>query len=265
MRGIGLVVPAVRSEDHFVDQVVGSMADRLTEAGLSLFVRVASDRVEELAIYRAWAGPRGLEGVGLFDGAPDDARVTLLKELDLPFVAVMRPDASGLMAGVVLDEAAAATTLGEFLAARPARRVLYLAAEDGSDEVAKRVDAARSGRLGAEVTVARRPLTVDELVEAVLETLESGPACVVLDSDVHAASLVVALRARGLTLPDDVSVVAWTDSTLCQTTVPSITAINRRGDRIGSLLAEKLLDVLEGTAVGEISAPQPMVVVRESA
>ena len=119
MRGIGLVVPAVRSEDHFVDQVVGSMADRLTEAGLSLFVRVASDRVEELAIYRAWAGPRGLEGVGLFDGAPDDARVTLLKELDLPFVAVMRPDASGLMAGVVLDEAAAATTLGEFLAARP--------------------------------------------------------------------------------------------------------------------------------------------------
>ncbi len=65
-------------------------------------------------------------------------------------------------------------------------------------------------------------------------------------NDLSAIGIMAALRERGLTVPDEVSVVGFDDIHLCAYTVPALTTIRQPAYAMGRRAAELLIDAVEG-------------------
>ncbi|MEZ0091935.1 DNA-binding LacI/PurR family transcriptional regulator [Streptacidiphilus sp. EB129] len=90
------------------------------------------------------------------------------------------------------------------------------------------------------------------------------PTAVVYDNDVMAAARVAVAAARGLTIPRDLSIVAWEDSVLCRMVHPWLTALARDTIAFGKSAAEQLTDLLDGGPARSVQLALPEPVVRES-
>lgn len=260
MTGIGLAIPAGSADDHFVAALVHSLADPLIAEGLGLFTRVVHDDASEEQMYRHWADSDGIAGVAVLGAGRDDPRIDLLNKLGVPFAAVVDADDAGDFSSVVVDVAASVTVVADFLQGRGHDRVVYIVGP--TDSVTSR---SRAAAAAERFEVVHTERASDAAVVAALNVTDKEPATLLFDSDVHAAAALAAFSARGIRVPDDVAIVSWTDSSLCQSTSPSITAVNRRGSEIGALLGARMLATIGGAPAASDDAPHPFVVLRESA
>ena len=73
-----------------------------------------------------------------------------------------------------------------------------------------------------------------------------------------------AAQQLGVSVPDDVSVVAWDDSLLCQVVHPPITTLTRDIAEFGALGSRQLLAVIDGAQVGDLEAPRAVLTPRAS-
>jgi DNA-binding LacI/PurR family transcriptional regulator len=260
MTGIGLAIPAGSAEDHFVAALVHSLAEPLIAEGIGLFTRVVHDDASEERMYRHWAESEGIAGVAVLGARRDDPRIGLLKKLGVPFAAVVDAGSTGDFPSVMVDVAASVTVVADFLQGRGHVRVVYIVGPTDSVTSRSRATAAEE-----RFEVVHTERSSDAAVAAALNVIEKKPATLLFDSDVHAVAALAAFSARGIRVPDDAAIVSWTDSSLCQSTSPSITAVNRRGSEIGGLLGARVLATVRGAAVGSDDAPHPFLVLRESA
>lgn len=107
----------------------------------------------------------------------------------------------------------------------------------------------------------RRHLAVDNVepwVECSLFSVEGGAAAadrlvgdgvtaVICGSDLMALGAVRAVRARGLRVPEDVSVVGYDDSALVAFTDPPLTTVRQSVGSMGAAAVRALLDEIAGT------------------
>ena len=76
--------------------------------------------------------------------------------------------------------------------------------------------------------------------------VERGATALVCGSDLMALGAVRALRARGLHVPDDVSVVGYDDSVLVAFTDPPLTTVRQAVREMGTACVRALLDEIAG-------------------
>src|SRR5690606_19612504 len=136
MIGVGLVIPAGGAGDHFVSSVRQAVADPLIAAGYGLYTRVIADaeadadteprRAAAAETYRRWAASDGVAGVALLGGHDDAQRIGLLRELGLPFVAVVPSDDVGDFSAVAIDVAESVGVVDAFLSGRRHERAVYM-------------------------------------------------------------------------------------------------------------------------------------------
>lgn len=260
MTGIGLAIPADSTDDHFVAALVNALAEPLIAEGYGLFTRVVHDPASERRMYRLWAASDGIAGVVLLGAGRGDERVKLLRALGMPFAAVADVSQQGDFPTVVVDAAASVDVISGFLAAGRHERTVYLASP--GDSVTSQ---ARANAVGDRFETVHVERDAAAAVAAASAVLAKGPATLLFDSDVHAAAAASAFIARGLTVPDDVAIVSWTDSALCRSATPSLTAVDRRGGEIGRLLGHRMLATIGGGEARADRAPDPFIVRRESA
>ncbi|MFD4959067.1 substrate-binding domain-containing protein [Microbacterium sp. NPDC058389] len=260
MTGIGLAIPADSTDDHFVAALVNALAEPLIAEGYGLFTRVVHDVASERRMYRLWAASDGIAGVVLLGAGRGDDRVRLLRSLGVPFAAVADVSQQGEFPAVLVDAAASVDVISGFLAAGRHERTVYLAAP--GDSVTSK---ARANAVGDRFEIVQVERDAAAAVAAASAIVATGPATLLFDSDVHAAAAASAFIARGLAVPDDVAIVSWTDSALCRSATPSLTAVDRRGGEIGRLLGHRMLATITGGEVRADRAPDPFIVRRESA
>jgi DNA-binding LacI/PurR family transcriptional regulator len=260
MTGIGLAIAAGNADDHFVAALAHALAEPLITQGIGLFTRVVHDDASEEGIYRHWAEAEGISGVALLGVGRNDARIPLLRSLGLPFAAVVDAGEAPDFPAVLIDVSAAVDIVRSFLDRGRHDRIVYIVGPTPSI-----TSQSRAAALAEQFPVVRTDRSAASAVAAAVAAIDDGPAVLLFDSDVHAAAALAAFADRGLRIPDEVSIVSWTDSSLCQSTSPSITAINRRGSEIGALLGAQVLAAIRQDAVAPVDAPHPFVVVRESA
>lgn len=265
MGGIGVAIPSSSMDDHFVLALVQGLADPLIAAGMSLITKVVSDEESERQVYRHWARVGDVSGVALLGVDQDDARVALLRSLGFPLAAVVDATLTVDFPAVVVDFDAPIAVLQTFLDTRPDRRTVYITGPAERAAGWSRPIATESAKIGDAFEVIRTEHTSEAAVAAAQACLAAGPATLVFDSDVHAAAALTAVRADGLDVPDEVSIVSWTNSVLCQGASRSITAIDRRGGEIGALLGARMLAAVAGDRATSIAAPESFVVVGETA
>jgi DNA-binding LacI/PurR family transcriptional regulator len=257
---VGLAIPVNLVHDHYLSALVHSLADPLVDAGASLVTRVVHDDSSEKRLYGHWAKTGGVQGVALLGLRTGDWRVDHLRSLNMPFASVLTATTQSDDSAVVVDTAASVRVLREFFDRKQHQRVVYFSREGaGLASGGPAVDA------GEQFEVVAGDSGTAELIKSALEVAKSGPVTLLFDSDVDAAEVMAECSKDGLSIPGDVSIVSWTESKLCQSTTPPITAVNRRGTDIGALLGKVMLATIDGDSRARAFAPEPFVVQRESA
>lgn len=253
------MIPARNVEDHFIAALTDSVAGPLVAGGLGVFIRVVDDDLSETDLYHRWAESEGIVGVILLGQGQIEARVRLLNELGMPFVAVAERGSAGDFPAVVVDDAETARVISTFLTTRPHERAVYFA---GSFDPAEAASRAQVFGIGGEIIQAKHD---GDAARAARSIIEAGPATLLFDRDTQAVAVATSLREHGVEMKTQVAIMSLTDSALCRSSDPSITAVDRRGSEIGELLGRRMLATIAGGAIGIDHAPVPFIVRRESA
>jgi DNA-binding LacI/PurR family transcriptional regulator len=269
---IGLVVdrPAwVLGIEPFFMQLISGVEEGLAATGTALLLQVTEDAGAEEAAYRRWWGERRVDGVLLVDLRDDDPRLELLGELGLPAVVVGHAaDAPGVPSVWINDAAAVRETLA-YLAAMGHRRIARVAGPAHFVHTRERGDAfdAAAEELGlAGVPCLHTDYSGEDGARATRRLLSGAgrPTAIVYDNDVMAVAALSVTQEMGISVPGELSLVAWDDSELCRLVHPALTAVSRRVPEYGRRAAAALLSLLDGQEVADILLAPPALVPRGS-
>jgi len=254
---IGLVTRRDHDGDPVAEAIVRAIAGPLVAAGMRFVTRSVTDEESELRAYRLWARVGGIAGVILLGAVDRDARIELLRQIDMPFVALAPASVDVDYPAVTVDGTAASTALTAFLRSRPAARWVYVTALPAPEPF---------GLDGDESDHAIEIVHTDDVAgEAVsIGASASSPIALIVDDDHDAVAVLGGLEERGVRVPQDVALICWSDSLGCQSARRPITAIDRRGREIGALLGAAAIAAIHNDEAGTVAAPEPVVVVRES-
>ncbi len=247
----GLVLQ--RPSSGFHQELISGIQIALSARGFGLVLQFAASAQEELAIYRRWHAERRVDGVIVCDPRVDDLRIPALKRLGLPTVVIGgRGDVAGL-AHLWSDERAAAVKAVGYLHALGHRRVALRPGTPGTLQTAWRAEA---------FTVACREFGI---TPALPESGGAGrPTAIVYDTDLMAIAGLHAAVERGLSVPGDVSIVAWEDSPLCQVVRPALSVLKRNLTDIGLAATRLLFEWIDGQPPRGVQHENATFVVRGS-
>jgi DNA-binding LacI/PurR family transcriptional regulator len=256
---IGVVIRHGRDRDPVASAIVRAIAGPLLAAGMRFITRSVDDEESELKTYRLWARVGGIAGVIVLGAAEADPRIRLLRQIDMPFVALAPVAVDVDYPAVTVDAAAASRALVSYLDTHPARRWVYVTSQSTPEPL---VGDAETGDRTIETVQ-----TVDIVGAAVRiggESSPDDPTALIFDTDHDAVAALDALHEHGVAVPEAVSLICWSDSLVCQSASRPITAIDRHGREIGALLGTAALAAIHDDAVPAVAAPEPVVVVRET-
>ncbi|MFE2538531.1 LacI family DNA-binding transcriptional regulator [Actinacidiphila glaucinigra] len=278
---VGLVLARPASSlgiESFFLQLVSGIQEVLSERHLGLLFRVVAGAEEECAVYRRWWAEQRVDGVIVVDPRIGDPRPALLDSLGLPAVVVggrevdrepQEPVPYPVISTVRVDDAAAMGAIVEHLAGLGHRRVVHVAGLAGLAHTTRRVASLRAGAASLGMS-AVRSVTTDysegQGAEATRLALAGPepPTAIIYDNDVMAVAGAGVALGMGLSVPRDLSVVAWEDSALCRATHPRLTALDRDATAFGRRAAEELVGLLGGRPARDVAQPTPELVVRDS-
>jgi DNA-binding LacI/PurR family transcriptional regulator len=258
---VGIVLsrpPRSLGVEPFYMSFLAGLETQLSEAGTSLLMHIVSTSEEEIATYRRWAGERRVDGLVLLDLRVNDSRPGIVREIGLPAVVVGDPSHAGGLPAVWTGDAdairsavarfaelghrqlARVSERAEMAHTRIRTRAFLQACADLDLPTPYLVEADASGDSGREQTLG-------------LLTQVRPPTAIQFDNDVMAVAALGAVRDAGLSSPEDVSLLAYDDSLLCEITQPPLSALSHDVYSYGSHVAQLLQRTIESPSVGGVS------------
>jgi DNA-binding LacI/PurR family transcriptional regulator len=269
--GLVLARPAkTLAVEPFFMEFISGVESELSARSVALTIQLVETVHEELLVHRRWWAERRVDGVLVVDLRVDDPRVAELTRLGLPAVVVGGPLPDHVLPAVWYDEASVVEEVVRYLAALGHARVGRVAGDASFVHMGKRTAAFR--RVTRQLSLWSKVVTTDF-------TLESGaratrqllsepepPTAIVYDSDVLAVTGLGVAHQMGFSVPDDVSIVAWDDSLICQVVHPPLTAVSWDIPAYGVEAASRLLSAIEDEEhlPGDFEARAPVLTPRGS-
>jgi DNA-binding LacI/PurR family transcriptional regulator len=268
--GLVLARPAsMLGVEPFMMKLISGMETTLATRSIALLLQVVPDHDAEVAAYRRWWAERRVDGIFLVNLRVDDKRVPVLEELGLPAVVIGGPGHHGSLPGVWSDDASAMAMVVEYLAALGHRRIARVAGPPGLlhtelrgrafDEVAARLELESAVTLITDYSPEQGAQVTRRLLSAA-----TRPTAILYDNDVMAVAGTSVAHEMAVDVPQDLSIVAWDDSVLCEIVHPALTALKRDIVAYGTHAAERLLELLGGAAVPDLEDAMPRLVARGS-
>ena len=256
--------------EPFYAQIVSGLQAGLSTRGIGLQLLIVEDVDAEAEVYRRWASEDRVEGVVLVDLRVNDPRVAELERSGLPCIVLGGPGHHGKLPSLWADDREAMLVIVEYLAALGHQRIAHVAGSPEFRHTQRRLRALRDAtkRLGlTEVSSVTTDFSDAEGAAATRRLLASraAPTAIVYDSDLMAvAGLGVAVE-MGVSVPSQLSVVAFDDSMLARLMNPSLTALSRDTFALGQQVADLLLQAIEEPgSVTNVHSATPTLTVRES-
>lgn len=254
-QAVGLVVAATHlltGNDFFASFVTG-LEQALSRRDFALLLRaVGAEPQAELLAYRRMWQQHQVDGVIVGDVRADDPRLAFLAGVGMPAVVVDRlADGPSGFRTLDSDHPAGVRRAVRHLVGLGHRRVAFVGGPPHLRHVADRFSAWRAALAGAGEEPG--PVAYEEATErggiratrAVLAA-RPRPTAIVYTSDLMAIAGLGAIRAAGLAVPDDVSVVGFDDVRLAAYLTPPLTTVRVDYVRLGRSCADLLLAVLAG-------------------
>ena len=254
--------------EPFFMQLIAGIQGELSTDHTGLLFTMAEDQDAEIAVYRSWWAQRRVDGVFLVDLQIDDRRVAVLEDLRMPAVVIGTPAGAGSLPAVWEDDAAATRAVVEYLAAAGHRRVAQVTGITRFWHTKIRTDAftAAARAAGVESLLMEADYTGENGAAATRRLLQGRrpPTAIFYDNDLMAVAGLGAAQQLGVTVPGDLSIVAWDDSPLCEFVHPPLTALTRDIAAYGAHAARALGQVADGMAVHNLEESPPVLTIRGS-
>jgi len=271
-QAVGLVLsrPArtLGLEPFFMELISGVEAV-LSARFYGLTLQVVADPFDEIVLYKRWWGERRIDGVLVCDLREDDPRIPVLEELSLPAVVIGGPGHVGRLANIWSDDAAAVVETVEYLHALGHRRIARVGGMPQFLHTRIRTDA--FNEVGARLRLTQATSLVSDYsgedgarVTRRLLSSAKRPTAIIYDNDVMAIAGLGVVQEMGLSVPGDISIVAWDDSVLCRLVHPPLTALQRDIPAYGAHAATMLLSIIAGGDAGEVQDPTAQLAPRRS-
>ncbi|GGK78505.1 LacI family DNA-binding transcriptional regulator [Mangrovihabitans endophyticus] len=256
---IGLVLgrsPRLLGVEPFYMELIGGVESVLTESSAALLLKVVPDPGDEARIYREWWNSRRVDGVIVTDVRTGDDRLAALADIGMPAVVIgSSPTFATDFATSTLwtDDVRPMEAVVRYLAGLGHRRLARVSGPPTLAHCAERTDVFRrtAAGLGLEPTlVIEADFTGEKGAQATREALlaRERPTAIIFDNDVMAVAAVGVAGEMGISVPRDLSLIAWNDSALCTLTHPPLSAMSRDIPAIGADAARLLLDGMTGAA-----------------
>jgi DNA-binding LacI/PurR family transcriptional regulator len=267
---IGLVLaraPETLGFESFYMQFVAGIEQVLTERSYGLLLQVVPDVEAEMQAHRRWRAARRVDGIIVVDPREDDPRLPPLAGRGLlPAVVVGAPEFAGDVTSVWTDDAAAMRESVRHLVAEGHTRIARVSGTEGFGHTTLRdrafVDETERG--GARGTIVRADFT-PESGAAATRTLLTGDepvTAIVFENDVMALAGLGVAHELGVRVPQELSLVAWDDSPLCQAAFPQLTALSHDVTSYGAHVARRLFDRMAGAEPRSFRDSTPRLRVR---
>ncbi len=264
---VGLVVaqsPEMLGFDTFLLRFIAGLEQELSRHDLALLLRVVADPEAEVEVHRRWSAEHRVDGVIVFNQRVVDPRPFELDRMGLPSIVVGAPN--GTTPAVWSDDEAAMAAAVEHLVSKGHRRI----ARVGGNPDYLYTQLRRAAFFAAARAALLDPADVIDSAlrgeAATRELLGSArpPTGIVYEDDASAAAAVAIARQLGCSIPEDLSIVGWDDSLLCELVQPPLTALHRDIFRYGGLSARHLVMVIEGRQPGDLLGTETRLMVRGS-
>jgi LacI family fructose operon transcriptional repressor len=241
---IGLIVSDIRNP--FFTSISRAVEDTAYEQGFSVVLCNTDENPEKEAIYLNFMQDTNVAGAII---SPTRQTVATFTDANFPFpiVTVDRSIPDGDVDAVLLDNVDAGYRLTTHLIENGYRRIAALCGETSTT--------GQERRLGYEKALRAHGLSpAPEFVKYVQPRIEAGQAAALKMLDLAqppdalfttnsqlAVGALQAIRERKLTIPDDIALVTFDDTTWASLVQPPITLIAQPTDEIGKTAAELLL------------------------
>ena len=245
---IGIIVPKVNSDS--VSNLVEGVSSVLNEEGfMAIFGNAQNDEKRELEYLRMMQESR-LAGVILMGTVFTPRHIKFFKESTMPIVVCGQNHPS--VSCIYHDDRCAAREIARYIIAKGRRRLAYV----GAVEVDECVGANR--RIGVEEAMIEACMSPTELIRSqvyftsdegykgMCEILDSGyvPDGVICATDTLAVGAIRALRERGYSIPDDVSVGGIGGGSAGTIITPTLTTVQLYHRESGVKAARQLLAMI---------------------
>jgi DNA-binding LacI/PurR family transcriptional regulator len=252
--------------EPFFMQLMGGIEAELSSRAVALTIQVVDDVDAEMAVYRRWWAEHRVDGVLIVDLRLADPRIEQIEQLGLPAVVIGGPERTGSLSAVWSDDAGAVVDVVRYLARLGHERIARVAGvpEFLHTEI-------RTGAFLAtmrELSLSPKVINTDYMAETgaqVTRQLLSDrkpPSAIVYDNDVLAVAGLGVAHEMGLSVPQDVSLVAWDDSLYTQAVHPPLSAVTRDIIAMGMHAASALLALIEEGATTRVGEPRGQLIPR---
>lgn len=254
--------------DPFYSEVISGMEEVLHRRGMRVLMQTVPTVGDELAAYRRWAATGTVAGVVVSDLTVEDPRGSALAELGLPHVTIGEPEDAAGGAVVRVDNYTTSVSAVQQLVSLGHRAIGRVCGPLRLVHTQERAVAFADAAAAAEATLttAVGDYSGPSGAAGILELLDGPhpPTAVIFDNDLMAVAALDAAKARGLVVPDDLSILAWDDSIVCRLATPPLSAMSHDVRELGGIAATALLNVIDGGEPQDVTAPLAVFVERGS-
>src|SRR5579863_2585277 len=240
---LGLIVSDIRNP--FFTSISRAVEDTAYEQGYSLMLCNTDENPEKETIYLNLMQYAGIAGVIISPTRQNDA-LFASSNYPIPIVVIDRPIVNGDVDAVLLDNIAAAYRLATHLTGQGYQSIGILSSEmsTGQERQEGYEKALREHGLAPRTEHMKIiPPKMEAGYEAtlkILDTIEPPDALFTVNS-VLAAGALQAIRERSLTIPADIALVTFDETTWASLVQPAITLIAQPTYEIGKTATELLL------------------------
>ena len=269
---LGLIVTDI--QNPFFPELVQAADDAARVVGYSILLGSAAYDEHRAVHYLGLMADRRVDGMIVASSQVSDESWRWLAASPVPVVVVNAEPAHVPITVITSDNRAGMRTAAEHLIALGHRRMAYIRGEDGITADQPRVEGFRAACQAAGIPAADIvELHGNALFEggerAVAALLAAGTdvTAIACHNDITAIGAMRALRAAGIRVPHDVSIVGCDDIAAASWVVPSLTTVAQQKAEMGRMAVERLmamLDLGEGGIAPETIRVPMVLQVRES-
>jgi DNA-binding LacI/PurR family transcriptional regulator len=255
-RLLGLVIhraPDALAGDPFFSALIAMIVEQAGRYDYHLCVDTARTARSQRAIYEELLRTRRVDGLILVESETQDRRIERLSSEGFPFVLIGRYEPEDAVCSVDNDNIGAAQMATDYLLRTGRRRVAYLGGPAGLTVTRDRLWGYKAALEAHGVGYdPRRVVFADfnarSAASATMELLSQTPppdAIVALD-DMLAIVAMRTAKQHGYCLPDDLAIVGFNDSPLCEYVEPRLTSVAVEIPALARKATEMLIGLVEG-------------------
>jgi DNA-binding LacI/PurR family transcriptional regulator len=268
-RTIGLVVTTVA--DPFAGEVTCGIEQGANDSGYAVFLANSNaDPERERKVVQALA-ERRVDGIIVISSRIGALYLPLLKEMNVPIVLVNDQYPGAYVHSVMISNQEGTRAAAEHLIGLGHRRIAYVGDRSGYQSEAERLAGYREALAAAGIPfVDELAVEGDGRTEAAIEAmsellaLDRPPTAVCCYNDMSALGAMRAVYARGLRVPEDVSVTGFDDLFFAANLQPPLTTVRQPMRRMGQMAMEVLFKLMSGEESAAQIKVEAKLVVRGS-